>query len=163
MTNRHNRDFLLEGTANRDTASNSNSSSKPKRAATSSPYTRQSIPGASSTSNNNTITKYEEVVRNKGERDKLQRHDCPDCGKFMDAVMEGAGANVFERHQLMCTSRHRTRYTPPETPEHFWELSFIDEIRDRERLQQEQGAEQAEDEESESNDGAEGSPTEVDC
>jgi hypothetical protein len=157
MTNRHNRDFLLEG-------SGSSSGSKPKRATTS-PYTRQSIPGASSTSNTNTITKYEEVVRKKDEREKLQRHDCPDCGKFMDAIMEGDGAKVFERHQLRCTSRHRTRYTPPETPEHFWELSFIDEIRDRERVQQAAGQEagQGEDEESESNNGTELSPTEVDC
>jgi hypothetical protein len=75
--------------------------------------------------------RYQEVVRGREARQALPSHDCPDCGKFLDAVMEGNGANVFERHELMCQSRHRSRHTPPSTPEDFWELSFQDEIKAR--------------------------------
>eukprot|EP00980_Cylindrotheca_fusiformis_P013645 scaffold3513_cov102-Cylindrotheca_fusiformis.AAC.6 len=130
MTNRHNRDFLMEPPSNNNTF-------KTSKSAAVSPYVRQSIPGASSNqstnanSATNTTIRYEQVVRKKDDRDQLQRHDCPDCGQFLRAVMEGRGAEVFEQHALLCDSRHRTRYTPPETPEDFWELSFMDEIKAR--------------------------------
>lgn len=165
MTNRHNRDFLLEGAAKSDANDSSDNRKRSTITATASPYTRRSIPGAPST--NPDTTKYEEVVRKKDEREKLRRHDCPDCGKFMDAIMEGDGAEIFERHQLMCNSRHRTRYTPPETPEHFWELSFIDEIKKRERVQLDgdAGLQEADDDGSNTSnhDGAEDESTEVNC
>ena len=71
--------------------------------------------------------RYVEVVRKKSEREKLRPHTCADCGKFIDAVMEGNGANVFSRHELECTSRHRSRYTQQETNESFWDMDFKDE------------------------------------
>lgn len=74
--------------------------------------------------------RYQEVVRKKAEREGLKPYDCPDCAAFVDMVLLGEGANVFNRDELMCCSRHRGRHTPPATPVDFWELSFIDE-RDR--------------------------------
>jgi hypothetical protein len=40
----------------------------------------------------------------------------------------------------MCQSRHRSRHTPPSTPEDFWELSFQDEIKARRPMEQAPGS-----------------------
>jgi hypothetical protein len=71
--------------------------------------------------------KYIEVVRKKSEREALNGYDCPDCVAFVNAVMSGNGANVFNRDDFLRCSRHRSRHTPPQTPEDYWELSFADE------------------------------------
>ena len=70
---------------------------------------------------------YLEVVRNKQERDRLNRYECVECGKFIDAICDQDSQGLYDRHALLCHSRHRSRFTPPQTPEDFWELSFIDE------------------------------------
>jgi hypothetical protein len=76
--------------------------------------------------------RYQEVVRKRAEREGLKPYDCPDCAAFVDTILQGEGAKVYNRNELMCCSRHRSRHTPPSTPPDFWELSFIDE-RDRKR------------------------------
>jgi hypothetical protein len=71
--------------------------------------------------------KYQEVVRKRAEREGLKPYDCPECAAFVDMILQGDGAKVYNRDELMCCSRHRSRHTPPSTPPDFWELSFIDE------------------------------------
>ncbi|KAG7343241.1 hypothetical protein IV203_021186 [Nitzschia inconspicua] len=71
--------------------------------------------------------KYLEVVRKKAEREGLNPYDCPDCAKFFNAVTAGDAKDVYKRDELLGCSRHRGRSTPPQTPEDFWEMSFIDE------------------------------------
>lgn len=88
----------------------------------------------------NTEIPYCEVVRKKADRAALKPHECPECGKFIDAIMEQDKHGVYNRHELMCASRHRHRFTPPETPEDFWELSFIDERDARLKRQKEEAA-----------------------
>jgi hypothetical protein len=81
---------------------------------------------------------YKETVRCKTERQGLPCHDCSDCRKFYEALRKGghefsqpmggvdcngsSNNNPYLQH-----SRHRARFTPPETPVDFWELDFIDE------------------------------------
>ena len=98
---------------------------------------------------------YKETVRCKQVRQGLPCHDCSECRAFYEALRvsghfdnttssqaalmmpssssAAAGANGVLQH-----SRHRARFTPPETPVDFWELDFIDEKRERERLAEEQ-------------------------
>ncbi|XP_070603729.1 DNA endonuclease RBBP8 isoform X2 [Erythrolamprus reginae] len=60
-----------------------------------------------------------EVVRKKEERRKLPGHSCKECEIYY------AGLPEEEREKKLATcSRHRSRYIPPETPEHFWEVGF---------------------------------------
>ncbi|KAM3839877.1 DNA endonuclease RBBP8 isoform 1-T2 [Vipera latastei] len=60
-----------------------------------------------------------EVVRKKEERRKLPGHTCKECEIYY------AGLPEEEREKKLATcSRHRSRYIPPETPEHFWEVGF---------------------------------------
>ena len=73
--------------------------------------------------------KYTEVVRKKSEREALNGYHCPDCIAFANQVMQGRGAEVFDREELLRCSRHRGRFTPPSSPAGFWELSFADSIR----------------------------------
>ncbi len=104
---------------------------------------RESKPETTATSRNSypklpPIAPYCEVVRNKAERQTLKPHECPECGKFLDAIMEEDKEGVYNRHELMCASRHRHRFTPPDTPPDFWELSFVDERDARQQQQQQQ-------------------------
>ncbi|KAL4635467.1 DNA endonuclease RBBP8 [Arapaima gigas] len=60
-----------------------------------------------------------EVVRKKEERRKLKGHTCKECEIYY------AGLPEEERlKKLSACSRHRFRYIPPSTPEHFWEVGF---------------------------------------
>jgi hypothetical protein len=77
--------------------------------------------------------KYTEVVRKKTEREALNGYHCQDCIAFANQVMQGKGAEVFDRQELMRCSRHRGRFTPPSSPAGFWELSFADSILKKER------------------------------
>ena len=92
---------------------------------------------------NNTITsasskpkegyKYQEVVRGKKAREKLHGYNCECCSGFYDALCAGKGSEHFDREKLIQqNSRHRARDSPPQTPVDFWEMSFVDEIRERE-------------------------------
>mmetsp|Transcript_14799 Transcript_14799/g.21151 ORF Transcript_14799/g.21151 Transcript_14799/m.21151 type:complete len:839 (+) Transcript_14799:79-2595(+) len=72
--------------------------------------------------------KYVEVVRNKSERREMPGHVCEHCKGFIDALCYGEGGKIFDRKALVTDcSRHRSKFTPPSTPEGFWELSFPDE------------------------------------
>jgi hypothetical protein len=80
--------------------------------------------------------RYEEVVRGKAAREALTGYECVECAAFFDeAVLHGDGAKYYDRDELLRCSRHRALHTPPQTPEDYWELSFMDEK--RERLQNE--------------------------
>jgi len=80
--------------------------------------------------------KYGEVVRGKEARKALNGYECEECAAFFDeAVLHGDGATCYNRDELLRCSRHRARNTPPQTPEDFWELSFIDEKKERQRQQ----------------------------
>lgn len=80
---------------------------------------------------------YKETVRCKTERQGLPCHDCSDCRKFYEALRKGGhefsqpmGADCdgsSNNDPYLQHSRHRARFTPPETPADFWELDFIDE------------------------------------
>ncbi|KAM6457316.1 DNA endonuclease RBBP8 isoform 1-T2 [Liasis olivaceus] len=60
-----------------------------------------------------------EVVRKKEERRKLPGHTCKECETYYAELPEE------EREKKVTTcSRHRSRYAPPDTPEHFWEVGF---------------------------------------
>ncbi|KAL7557406.1 hypothetical protein ACA910_009111 [Epithemia clementina (nom. ined.)] len=84
--------------------------------------------------------KYEEVVRCKAERQGLPCRDCVDCRAFYD-VLRRSGDHLVNSQSTVQFSRHRTRFTPPETPEDFWEIDFIDEKRKKQQQQRiEEGA-----------------------
>lgn len=74
--------------------------------------------------------KFVEPVRKKAERENLKGIECKQCKKFFDAVLPDDGGN---KQQLRCehhdgVSRHRYRYTPPLTPEGFWNIGFESEM-----------------------------------
>jgi hypothetical protein len=72
---------------------------------------------------------YHETVRGHA-RKLLPSHDCPECAKFFDALMTTESQQNV--HRQFC--RHRSRFgPPPETPENFWDLEFLDERRAREK------------------------------
>ncbi|XP_078254374.1 DNA endonuclease RBBP8 [Rhinoraja longicauda] len=60
-----------------------------------------------------------EVVRNKEERRKLLGHTCKECEVYYADLPEEERLK-----KLANCSRHRFRYIPPNTPEHFWEVGF---------------------------------------
>nr|XP_015931250.2 DNA endonuclease RBBP8 isoform X1 [Parasteatoda tepidariorum] len=65
----------------------------------------------------------EETVRKKSERKQLLGFDCKECENYYTDL----GLSDEEKKQRMqkC-SRHRGKFVPPSTPEHFWELEFPD-------------------------------------
>ena len=65
-------------------------------------------------------------VRKKAERQKMQGHACPECKAYWDAVC-GDGS-VFKRNHFEDFSRHRAHQHRSSSPEHFWVLSFTDEM-----------------------------------
>lgn len=80
------------------------------------------------------VVKHVEVVRKKSERDKLPGHECEHCQKviirlliviiqFYDAI--DSDGKIFDRSKIVneC-SRHKHLYSPPDTPENFWQVSF---------------------------------------
>ena len=65
-----------------------------------------------------------EVVRKKDERAALPGHACPECAKFYEAMVQ---QGIFTKENLpdmmKACSKHKAKYTPPDTPDGFWELS----------------------------------------
>ena len=72
---------------------------------------------------------YQESVRNKAERQKMQGHACPECEAYWDTVC-GDGS-VYERKHFEEFSRHRAHHCAPSTPENFWVSSFTGEVKAR--------------------------------
>lgn len=72
--------------------------------------------------------KYTEVVRTQSKRTCLPAHTCAKCDECLNAICDAKGGHVFNKDKMInkC-SRHRTMYKQTNTPEGFWELSFIDE------------------------------------
>ncbi|GFQ71821.1 DNA endonuclease RBBP8 [Trichonephila clavata] len=68
--------------------------------------------------------KYKEAtVRKKSERKQLNAFDCRECEKYYDDL--GLSEEEKKKRMKNC-SRHRSKFAPPATPEHFWELDFPD-------------------------------------
>ncbi|CAE1175494.1 RBBP8 [Acanthosepion pharaonis] len=65
------------------------------------------------------------VVRKKGERQKLNGYTCRQCVEYYQA--KGLSEEEI-RHQVGDCSRHRAKYVPPQTPEHFWSVDFPDTV-----------------------------------
>ncbi|XP_023217758.1 DNA endonuclease RBBP8-like isoform X2 [Centruroides sculpturatus] len=63
----------------------------------------------------------EECVRKKDERRKLPGHNCNQCKQYYDQL-ELTDSEKAKR--MKKCSRHRALYSPPQTPEHYWELDF---------------------------------------
>jgi hypothetical protein len=74
---------------------------------------------------------YAEVVRKREERSALPAYTCLECQAFANAMTSSKdkdGNQVFDPKDIVqACSRHRSRFTPPSTPQGFWELSFADE------------------------------------
>jgi hypothetical protein len=82
---------------------------------------------------------YKETVRCKAERQGLRCHDCEQCRKWY-FMLQSTGHNLSQ--DPLQNSRHRSRFATSETPQDFWELDFIDELRDEERKKEARAAEQ---------------------
>ncbi|GFU37408.1 DNA endonuclease RBBP8 [Nephila pilipes] len=68
--------------------------------------------------------KYKEAtVRKKSERKQLNAFDCRECEKYYADL--GLSEEEKQKRMKNC-SRHRSKFAPPATPEHFWELDFPD-------------------------------------
>ncbi|GFS25259.1 DNA endonuclease RBBP8-like [Elysia marginata] len=64
-----------------------------------------------------------EVVRKRSERDKLEGFSCKQCHEYYKN--SGLSEEELKKKMKVC-SRHKERYRPPATPEHFWTLGFPD-------------------------------------
>jgi hypothetical protein len=82
---------------------------------------------------------YVSVESHKGKcrHHKAGEHcaDCPDYTAFYQAL-QNQGFNIdpetFAKENSLKNSWYRTRYPQSDTPDDFWELSFIDEKKKRE-------------------------------
>jgi len=73
--------------------------------------------------------KFKDVVRGEKRRE-LPGHECEECQKFYSALCDGN--SIFDKSDMLkACSRHRSRFTPDMTPDDFWEMSFVDEIKER--------------------------------
>lgn len=81
--------------------------------------------------------KYVQVVRNRAERRMLNGHTCPECDAFAKFVLQSRdsqGNVIYDPKDIVqACSRHRNLLSQGEsnTPEDFWELSFVDSIERR--------------------------------
>jgi hypothetical protein len=68
--------------------------------------------------------KFTEVMRNKAARECLPGTTCNECNSFYKALLDQGimTPNGYEEKLKMC-SRHKAQWTPPTTPEGFWDLS----------------------------------------
>jgi hypothetical protein len=66
-----------------------------------------------------------EVIRNKAERDALRGFQCEECAAFYNAqIQQGILDPSNIKDFLQYCSRHKAKYTPPSTPEGFWDLTL---------------------------------------
>ena len=95
------------------------------QAGLSTPPRQPKVPPASSTRTPSPLSfQYEEVIRNKAERQCLPGHACPHCNKFWDVVCQNG---IIPRQHMEDCSRHRGKHSPNDTPPGYWDLSFVDE------------------------------------
>ncbi|XP_046548768.1 uncharacterized protein LOC124258729 [Haliotis rubra] len=66
---------------------------------------------------------YVDVVRKKAERQQLKASSCQECYEYYKS--KGCSEEEIQQ-QIQDCSRHRARYLPPSTPEHFWSIGFPD-------------------------------------
>lgn len=71
------------------------------------------------------VTKFVEVVRKRSERAALPGRACSECDKFYEAMEQQGIISPTSRKKFVneC-SRHRSKWTPPSTPEGFWDVSL---------------------------------------
>jgi hypothetical protein len=84
---------------------------------------------SNSNNNNNNNSrqplKMVEVIRNKAERDALRGFQCEECAAFYNAqIQQGILDPSNIKDFLQYCSRHKAKYTPPSTPEGFWDLTL---------------------------------------
>ena len=66
-----------------------------------------------------------EVVRNKAARKLLPGHTCLGCQKFYDAIDKSAFTEDQRKELINNCSRHRYKFQPPATPDHYWSLPSL--------------------------------------
>ncbi|ELT92183.1 hypothetical protein CAPTEDRAFT_228270 [Capitella teleta] len=64
------------------------------------------------------------VVRKQNERRQLQAFSCSECKKYYEL----RGLDESDIQEKMKACRHRAKYIPPSTPEHYWSLDFPDTL-----------------------------------
>lgn len=66
-----------------------------------------------------------DVVRKRAERDALPGYTCFECEAFYEAMMQqGIMTEEGRKEHLRQCSRHKAKFTPPTTPEGFWDLTI---------------------------------------
>lgn len=69
------------------------------------------------------VVKCIEVVRNKRAREDLPGHECEQCSKYYSALQQqGIVTDESKSDMLKVCSRHKGRWTPPSTPDGFWDI-----------------------------------------
>ncbi|XP_036358061.1 uncharacterized protein LOC115210247 isoform X2 [Octopus sinensis] len=66
---------------------------------------------------------YDTVVRKKHDRRLLNGYTCQECVEYYKT--KGLSAEEISK-QIGDCSKHRAKYKPPNTPEHFWSVGFPD-------------------------------------
>ena len=70
-------------------------------------------------------TKFIDVVRKKSDRDELPGFACEECSKYFDCLeQQGIISPGSKADMLQRCSRHKSRDTPPSTPDGFWDMSI---------------------------------------
>ena len=68
--------------------------------------------------------RYVKLVRKKDEREALRGHQCTEFSAYHDAlVRQGIVIEENLGEMLQRCSRHRARWSPPRTPEGYWDLT----------------------------------------
>jgi hypothetical protein len=99
---------------------------KNRAAATSDHYQAEASisvrPIPSAYNSENTSNKYIEVVRNKAQRAALAGHTCDECREFYRVLLEQGfiGPDELQGYLQEC-SRHKSRFSPDNTPAGFWD------------------------------------------
>lgn len=71
------------------------------------------------------ISKCIEVVRNRADRAALPGFACSECEQFYKVMMDqGIVTEENKADFMQSCSRHKARWTPPSTPDGFWDMSL---------------------------------------
>lgn len=67
---------------------------------------------------------YIETVRNRAEREALPGHMCGECNRYYEALAQQGMLfdDAARREMLLQCSRHKARWSPPRTPNGFWDV-----------------------------------------